>query len=89
METSKLRIYKKVLGFSKDVRKKNFKNASSFGVSHEEVSEHAIPGFCCWSIYETLRDQCPYCNITTFCMINWLQIAAESAKITGRKQVIK
>lgn len=32
-----------------------------------------------------LRVQCPYCGVTTFCMINWLQITAQDAKITGRK----
>lgn len=59
------------------------------GVLHGQGSEQAIPVFCCWRIYETLRTQGPYCNVITFCVIHWLQITAQGAKIAGRKQVIK
>lgn len=60
----------------------------SFWVSHEEGFEHAIPVFVAGG-FMSLRVQCPSCGVTTFGMINWLQITAQDAKITGRKQVIK
>lgn len=59
-----------------------------FWVSHEEGFEHAIPLFVAGG-FMSLRGQCPSCGVTTFCMINWLQITAQDAKLTGRKQVIK
>lgn len=80
---------RKYWGFQGHVRKHNVKITSPFGAFHEEVFELAISVFCRWWIYETLRVQCPYCSVTTFCVINWLQIIAQGAKITGRKQVIK
>ena len=80
---------RKYWGFWGHVRKESVQTTSRCEVLHGEVSEHAIPIFCCWRIYETLRAQGPYCSVTTFCVINWLQISAQGAKITSRKQVIK
>lgn len=90
---------RKSWGFQGHVRIQNIKITFSFGISHELVLWHEIlvlVGFCggvffplCWWIYETFRVHNPYCNVTTFLMIDCKSLHRVPRSLVGSRSLNK